>query len=160
MSRDQFRHDAPEPPAPAGRDLLCAGSAPHECFADEIAIDFPSLARVVDRMRESLLGDEEAEASDRLAAELRLSWREAHDGLVVPLEVPVRGTCPCCGGRGETWTEPCGPCLGTGAAVFRHAVRVAVPAGVADGACFRFRVSSPHAAPVRVELRVAVRSAA
>ncbi len=160
MSRDHFRHDSPEPPAPAGWDLFCASGAPNECFADEIAIDFPSVGHVVERMRESLLGDEEAEASDRLAAELRLSTREARDGLVVPLEVPVRGTCACCGGRGETWTEPCAECRGTGASVFRHAVRVAVPAGVADGTRFRFRLSSPHAAPVRVELRVAIRSAA
>jgi hypothetical protein len=37
---------------------------------------------------------------------------------------------------------------------------VSVPPGVADGAKFRFRISSPHAAPVRVEIRVAVRSSA
>jgi len=28
----------------------------HECFADEIAIDFPSVGRVVDRMRDAFLG--------------------------------------------------------------------------------------------------------
>jgi hypothetical protein len=42
----------------------------------------------------------------------------------------------------------------------RHPVRLSVPAGVADGARFRFRVSSPHAEPVRVEVRVAIRSSA
>jgi hypothetical protein len=160
VSRDQFRHDSPEPPAPAGWQSAGADVEPNTCFADEIAIDFPSVGPVVERMRESLLGDDDVEQGDRLAAELRLSAREAQEGLVVPLDVPIRGTCPCCGGRGETWTEPCGRCLGTGAAVFQHPVRVAVPAGVSDGARFRFRISSPHAAPVRVELRVAIRSAA
>ena len=160
MSRDHFRHDSPEPPAPAGSDSIRPEVAPFECFADEIAIDFPSVGPVVERMRESLLGGEAAEWSDRLSAEVRLSAREAREGLVVPLEVPIRGTCTCCGGRGETWTEPCDPCAGTGAAVFHHPVRVALPAGVTDGARFRFLISSPHAAPVRVELRVEIHSAA
>ena len=52
--------------------------------------------------------------ADVLRAEVSLSQREAAAGLVVPLEVPVRATCPHCGGRGETWTEPCGLCRGTG----------------------------------------------
>ena len=131
---------------------------PHECFADEIAIDFPSVDHVVDRMRDAFLG-ERADA-DVVSAEVSLSKEEAWRGLVVPLEVPIRGLCPCCGGRGETWAELCPRCHGTGAALFHHAVRLAVPARVADGARFRFRVSSPHASSVRVEVRVAIRSAA
>jgi DnaJ-class molecular chaperone len=74
-----------------------------ECFADEIAIDFPSVECVVDRMRDAFLG--ERHDADVLRAELSLSQREAVDGLVVPLEVPVRATCPNCGGRGETWAN-------------------------------------------------------
>ena len=72
----------------------------------------------------------------------------------------MRGTCPHCGGRGETWTEPCALCCGTGESLFHHPVRVSVPPRVADGARFRFRVTSPDAAPVRVEVRVAIRSSA
>jgi curved DNA-binding protein len=131
---------------------------PHECFADEIAIDFPSVGHVVDRIRDAFLG-EPADA-DVVSTELSLSREEAWRGLVLPLDVPIRGLCPCCGGRGETWAEHCAHCCGTGASVFHHAVRVAVPARVADGARFRFRVSSPHAASVLVEVRVAIRSAA
>jgi len=131
---------------------------PHECFADEIAIDFPSVGHVVDRMRDAFLG-ERADA-DVVSAEVSLSKEEAWHGLVVPLEVPIRGLCPCCGGRGETWAELCPRCRGTGAALFHHAVRLGVPARVADGAPFRFRVSSPHVSSVRVEVRVAIRSAA
>jgi hypothetical protein len=131
---------------------------PHECFADEIAIDFPSVGHVVERMRDAFLG-EDVDA-DVICAEVLLSRREASDGLVLSIEVPIRATCPDCGGRGETWTEPCADCSGTGESVFRHPVRVSVPRGVADGARFRFRVTSPDAACVRVEVRVAIRSAA
>ena len=127
-------------------------------FADEVAIDFPSVDPAVERMRESFLG--ERPAGDLLSTELRLSRVEALHGLVVPLEVPMRRTCPVCGGRGETWTERCESCRGTGESLFHHPVRVLLPAGVADGARFRFRVVARHAPPVRVELRVAVRSSA
>ena len=124
------------------------------CFADEIAIDFPSAGRVVERMRDAFLG--ETSRREVLAAELSLSRRQALDGLEVTLRVPVHGVCPMCGGRGESWAEPCGQCVGTGESLFHHAVRVAVPAGVTDGAKFRFRVNSPHTGLVRVEVRVAI----
>ena len=130
----------------------------HECFADEIAIDFPSVGRVVERMRDAFLGEQED--GDVLRADVSLSQREAFDGRIVPLSVPVPVTCPHCGGRGETWTEPCHLCRGTGHSLCHHPVRVAVPPGVADGACFRFRVKSPDASSVRVEVRVAIRSSA
>ena len=130
----------------------------HECFADEIAIDFPSVGNVVDRMRDAFLG--ERGDTDVLRADVSLSQREALAGRVVSLKVPVRITCPNCGGRGETWTEPCALCLGTGESVFHQALRVSVPPRVADGACVRFRLKSPDAASIRVELRVAIRSSA
>ena len=98
---------------------------PHECFADEIAIDFPSVGHAVERMREAFLG-EDVDA-DVICAEVLLSRREASDGLVVSIEVPIRATCADCGGRGETWTEPCADCRGTGESVFRHPVRVSLP---------------------------------
>jgi len=77
-----------------------------------------------------------------------------------PANVPVRVTCPHCGGRGETWTESCALCRGTGESKLHHPVRITVPPRVADGAKFRFRIKSPGASPVRVELRVAIRSSA
>ena len=130
----------------------------HDCFADEIAIDFPSLGHVVERMRDAFLG--ERIGGDVVTAELLMSSREACHGLRALIDVPIRGTCPKCGGRGETWTERCDGCRGTGESLFHHRVRVSVPPGVADGAQFRLRVSSPHAASVRVEVRVAIRSSA
>jgi DnaJ-class molecular chaperone len=130
----------------------------HECFEDEIAIDFPSVGNVVDRMRDAFLG--ERVDADVLRAEVSLSQREAQAGHVVAVKVPVRITCPNCGGRGETWTEPCALCRGTGESLFHQAIRVTVPPRVADGACVRFRLKSRDAAPIRVELRVAIRSSA
>ncbi len=147
-------HDSPSPPALAGWRAVRARGVGQECFADEIAIDFPSVAPVVDRMRDAFFGDLERDIV--LAADLQLTAEDAWRGLVMPLEVPVRATCRSCGGRGEIWTERCGECAGTGESVFPHRVRLALPAGVADGARFRFRISSPHATPVRVEVRVAI----
>ena len=131
---------------------------PYEIFADEIAIDFPSVGDVVERMRDRFLG--ERADPDVVCAEVSVSRSEALHGLVVPLDVPVRTTCPQCGGRGETWTEPCGACKGTGESMHSHAVRVSVPRGIADGARLRFRLTSPDTSSVRVEVRVAVRPAA
>jgi hypothetical protein len=136
----------------------------HECFADEVAIDFPSVGRAVERMRVSFHGDHaDADVSDAPApvqTEVCLSNEDASRGLVIRLDVPVRGLCEACGGRGEVWAEPCGRCEGSGTSLVLHAVRVPVRPGVADGALIRFRLASPLAGSVRVEVRVVVRPAA
>jgi hypothetical protein len=129
---------------------------PSECFADEIDIDFPSVGHAVERMRHAFLG--EAEAHENVSMEISLSSRDASGGRSIPLDVPIHATCPACGGRGEVWTERCGACDSTGAALFHHTVRLNLPAGLLDGACLRFRVKSPYASPVRVELRILVPS--
>jgi hypothetical protein len=152
VRRDPFRDE----PIFAMREPARAGEPTHECFTDEIAIDFPSVGRLVDRVRDAFLGDEGREEGGTVTHEVRLSGREARRGTIVPLELPLRGTCRRCGGRGEVWTEPCLACCGSGDALVRHPIRVSVPAGVSDGTRFRFKVSSPHAAPMRVELRVAI----
>ena len=151
LSRRRFLHT----PYPYPSDSP-AGAVP-SCFADEIAIDFPSVRRLVERERDTFLG----ELPDAmLTAEVSLSRGDAWTGTIVPLDVPLRGTCASCGGRGETWTEPCGACLGTGDSLVHHPVQLSVPPRVADGARLRFRLRSPYTAPVRVEVRVAVRSPA
>jgi hypothetical protein len=148
-------------------DTIPAAGDSRECFSDEVAIDFPSVDDVVARLRDAFLGDEAGaettgalETPATLTTEVSLSRRDATMGTVVPLDVPVRGTCAPCGGRGEIWTEPCPECSGRGDRVVRHPLRVAVPPGVVDGARFRFRVNSPGAKPVRVEVLVAIRSSA
>ena len=137
--------------------MAVAGGTDHRsdasCFADEVVIDFPSVAPAVDRMRSAFLADERATA---MSAAIRLSPREARDGAMRPLEVPVRCTCHECGGRGETWTEPCVPCHGSGTEFRRQRLQVAVPAGVRNGTCFNFTVTRHHDPPTRVELRVLV----
>lgn len=152
VRRDPFRDE----PIFAMRDMTRIDTATHDCFKDEIAIDFPSVTRLVDRVRDAFLGDDGREDEGTVTREVRLSGREARRGTIVPVELPLRGTCRCCGGRGEVWTEPCLECCGSGDLLHHHPIRVSVPAGVPDGARFRFKVSSPHAAPLRVELRVAI----
>lgn len=129
---------------------------PYTFFADEIAIDFPSVNHLVERVCDGFL--DERPRADVLTAEVSVSSLDAAAGTVVPFELLVRGTCEGCGGRGETWSEFCLACRGTGDAFARRPVRFAVPPGVADGSRFRFRVSSPGGASVRVEVRVAVRN--
>ncbi len=123
------------------------------CFADEVVIDFPSMAPAVDRIRSAFLAGERAAALD---ATVTLSRRDAAAGAVVPLEVPVRCTCHYCGGRGESWAEPCPCCSGNGSELLRHQLRVSVPAGVGDGARFHFTVTPRHHPPTRIELRIHV----
>ena len=130
---------------------------PRDCFADEVAIDFPSIGGIVERARESFLGSA-ADEVDTHATVLALSFREAWRGAVVPIELPLRGTCSTCGGRGEIWTEPCTECCGTGDALVHHEVRVTLPPGVAHGSRLRFRLRSPHVAPLKVEVRVLLTS--
>lgn len=148
--------DSSRPIDDQGMALPAVGRRPfdREWCADEVAIDFPSMTAAVDRIRASMLGEER---ESPLHAEIFLSPREAFDGITVPLDVPVRSACPLCGGRGETWMEACRACAGTGESLFHHRVRLSVPPRVADGARFRFKVSSPLALPTRVEVHVAIR---
>src|SRR5215203_3945131 len=106
--------------------VLTGDDARHarHCFADEVVVDFPSVAPAVDRVRSAFLGSERAEA---YRATIQLSGREAVDGVTCPLAVPVRCTCPGCGGRGESWTERCLRCSGTGIELLEHRLQVTLP---------------------------------
>jgi hypothetical protein len=154
VGRDRFRAG----PLPADWVLVRAGGVPRECFADEIAIDFPSVDRCIERARDAFAdgGGWDAAATCLLRADIHLSPREAWTGALIPLSVPVRRICAACGGRGESWTDPCGACLGRGDGLVRHLVRVPLPPGVADGARLRFRLSSPDGAPLRLEVLVTI----
>jgi hypothetical protein len=130
-----------------------------DCFADEIAIDFPSVDLAVERMRHAFLGSAGSAIGDPdavLRRKVLLSRREAWDGLVVPIDVPIRGLCRHCAGHGGTWSEPCAECDGTGTWLRHHPVRVTLAPGVANGARVRFRVSAPDADSVRVEIHIAI----
>lgn len=120
---------------------------------DEVAIDFPSVSSVLDRMRHSFFGASPVE----LSAEILLTPEEAFWGADVPLDIPLRRTCPDCGGRGEIWEQCCEPCAGDGEVAEPHPLRLRVPAGVRPGARFRFSVTPPDAVPTTVEVRISVR---
>lgn len=121
---------------------------------DEVDIDFPSIANVLDRMRHAFFG---VSPSVSRSAVIVLTPREAFLGVTVPLDVALRRTCPCCGGRGETWAEWCAACGGLGEVSIVHPMRVRVPAGVREGTMFRFSVMPPGAPPTVVEVRVSIR---
>ena len=125
-----------------------------EWLADEVAIDFPSVSSVLDQMRHSFFGPADAA---RLSAEIVLTPQEAFWGTTVPLDVPLRRTCPRCGGRGETWDEWCGSCGGGGEISAQHQMELRVPAGVHEGARFRFTVMPQGSPPTLVEVRVSIR---
>ena len=123
-------------------------------LADEVAIDFPSVATVLDRMRHAFFGGGPVVT---LSAEIVLTPREAFSGVTVPLDVPLRATCPRCGGRGETWAEWCDGCGGLGEVPVSHEIRVRIPARVREGSAFRFSITPAGAPPTVVELRVNIR---
>lgn len=122
-------------------------------LADEVAIDFPSMAGPIGRMRAGFGDTVEAPP---LVAHVALSARQADAGVRVPIDVPLARTCPGCGGRGESWSRACGPCDGSGVATERYPLTLTVPAGVADGARFAFSVVHPRGHRAHVEVRVAV----
>lgn len=140
---------------PAVAAVIGHEDAHHEvsCFADEVVVDFPSVAPAVDRIRSAFVAGERAAS---IGAAIRLSRQEAAAGAIVPLDVPVRCICHHCGGRGESWAEPCPSCGGHGVEMLHHQLRVSVPAGVVDGTCFHFTVTPRHHPPTRIELRIHV----
>ena len=143
-------HRGPLPAGPRHRRDTEAGLA-----AREIPLGFPSMSPLVPRVVHAFLGPA---AGDRPthSAEISVTSRQARDGAHVPVTLRVRPTCPVCGGRGETWAEPCGVCQGTGSGVMSHQVQLSIPPGVRDGARLRFCIRAPFSADANVELRVAV----
>jgi molecular chaperone DnaJ len=123
-------------------------------LGDEVAIDFPSVSSVLDRMRDSFFGGGR-EAS--LSAEIVLTPQEAFWGALVPLHVPLRRTCLRCGGRGEVWSDWCAACGGGGEVSAIQEMRLRVPAGVREGARFRFSVAPTGAPQTFVDVRISIR---
>ena len=127
-----------------------------DCFADEIAIDFPAVGHMVARVRDRFVCEHDGKRRETLTAEVSLSSREARQGATLPLEVPVWGACQRCGDRGGTWAEICSSCAGSGERLVRHVVSLTVPPGVTSGARFHLRLPNEHAA-VHVQVTIAVR---
>lgn len=117
----------------------------------DVAIDFPSVARVVDRIGRGLMV-----TKSPCVTQVRLSWREACEGVHVSFEVPVRTTCLVCGGRGAVWNDNCSMCGGAGTEPKRHLVHLSIPAGVRPDARFCFAVNPPCAPKTNVEVHVTI----
>lgn len=122
---------------------------------EDVAIDFPSVANLLDRMRHAFFG---VPAAAGLSAEIVLSPREAFGGVTVPVGIPLRGTCGECGGRGETWQEWCAGCGGQGEVRSLHQVELRVPARVREGQRLRFSVMPPGTVLTVVDVRITIRS--
>jgi hypothetical protein len=78
-------------PIGGDRVAVMAGEDCHHevsCFADEVAIDFPSVAPAVDRIRRAFLADEHPVT---MSTAIQLSPREAVAGATLPLEVRRAG---------------------------------------------------------------------
>ena len=138
----------------ANRDeIRRSGELPDSNEAD---CRFPSMLRIVPRIIGAFLGASE-KTRDMHSKSVDLSPREALEGARIPVELPVRPTCPVCGGRGETWAEPCGVCVGTGSGQVSHELELPVPPGVRHGTRLKFSVTPPYAPETHVELRIAIR---
>lgn len=138
-------------------DRAPAAEMRQDCFADEVAIDFPSVGRLVERACARLVPAAERTETGTMRTDLWVSSDDATRGTVISLAVPIRSTCRECGGRGEIWADPCLTCGGTGGWLEAHPLRVRVPPNIVNGARLRFRMTSAHAAPVRLEVRIVVR---
>jgi hypothetical protein len=125
-----------------------------DCLADEVQIGFPSVLTVLDSMRQSFFG---GAARFDPGPDVVVTPREAFWGATVPLGVPVRRTCPRCGGRGEVWSDWCVDCAGIGDLPASQAVHLRVPAGVQDGTRVRFRVAVPGIRETLIDARIVIK---
>ena len=126
-----------------------------DCLADEVDVDFPSVATVLDRMRHSFFGGRPRPDS---GPDVVVTPREAFFGATLPLAVPVRRTCAECGGRGEVWNEWCAACAGIGDSPSHQAVNLRIPAGVHHGTRMRFRIAVPGIRQTIVNARIVIQS--
>ena len=108
-------------------------------LGDEVAIDFPSVSSVLDRMRDSVFRRRSAKPRSRPKS---CSPRRRRSGAR-----SCRSTCRCgARARGAAGAAKSGPtgapaCGGGGEVTATHAMRLRVPAGVREGARFRFSVA-------------------
>ena len=65
------------------RSAPTPGARPDDCFADETAIDFPSVGHIVARVKDSFVGDHDPEGGRTLTGEVAVSRRDAIFGTTV-----------------------------------------------------------------------------
>ena len=135
----------------AARKPSPGGTSSTWCTQDEVAIDFPSMDGVLDRIRADFFGADVA--SDIAEAELALSRAEASRGLHAVVDVAGPAVCQACGGRGEVWADACGGCRGAGRTTRVRRVRLSIPPGVRHGARMRLGITELHDLDLRIVIR-------
>ena len=102
----------------------------------------PSFDELFGRMRRNFTGIEvpKGEQIEELNIELILSPREAAQGVVAPIAVPIFHRCFLCHGSGRDWLCPCMECRGQGMIEEQAAVSVRIPAMVRDRTIFELPI--------------------
>jgi molecular chaperone DnaJ len=87
-----------------------------------------------------------------LEAEVVLTQREAQEGCIFPLAIPVKRTCPACFGFGSRFFSDCAFCGGEGRITVKKYVRVKIRPGAFTGQLYELNLGSAY-----VKLYITVR---
>jgi DnaJ-class molecular chaperone len=98
----------------------------------------PSFEAVYDRFRRNFtgIGIPKSERSEGLNFEVLLTPEESARGCVVPVDVPVFGRCPQCGGSGRDWVFPCARCRQRGMIETEQRLHIPIPAMAPAGSTY------------------------
>ena len=88
-----------------------------------------------------------------LSGEILLTAEEASVGGILPLDIPLRASCPACGGTGGSAFD-CGRCGGEGTVERRLPIPVRIPQRVRDGAVFQVNVDEPGVSAVLLTVHI------
>jgi molecular chaperone DnaJ len=88
-----------------------------------------------------------------LSGEILLTSGEAAAGGVLPLDIPLHGSCPGCAGTGGACFD-CDRCGGEGIVERRLPIPVRIPSGVRDGAVFQVTVDEPGVMSVLLTVHI------
>jgi molecular chaperone DnaJ len=88
-----------------------------------------------------------------LSGEILLTAEEAAAGGVLPLDIPLHGSCPACAGTGGSAFD-CARCGGDGTIERRMPIPVRIPQHVRDGAVFQVNVDEPGVASVLLTVHI------
>ncbi|HET7293823.1 MAG TPA: DnaJ domain-containing protein [Vicinamibacteria bacterium] len=88
-----------------------------------------------------------------LSGEILLTTEEAAVGGILPLDIPLRGSCPACSGTGGSAFD-CARCGGEGTVERRMPIPVRIPQGVRDGAVFQVNVDEPGVSSVLLTVHI------
>jgi serine/threonine protein kinase len=135
-----LRPDAPVELERLVGQLLAKDPARRPDSADEV---YDLLEEINDRYFGDTrpIGDPPSSRGADITSEVHLHPNEATDGVVIPLRLTARETCPACATRGdETRVLACTTCKGEGRIVRdQHTYKVRIPAGVKNGQKIRLR---------------------